>query len=239
DSRQAAAFAAPYLASTYGSVLTRRYLTEALCDPRNAGEPLSVEDLAAEVRRVAERAGHFDQEATRSSKLREVNPWVMAELMSMDQRQSLEGLGILGVSLLRTKKTPLPAGLIRLGLDADELWGLLDELVKTVRLQGVLTLLPDVDITAPLFEPRNASIRMRSAGSDRRKRIISWLPGGKPGTTNNRILLVRKVLAALGSPAPADKVLDACWNFLNSAGYLAAEQDRGAGVIYQLDHEKL
>ncbi|WP_280506187.1 DEAD/DEAH box helicase, partial [Nocardia farcinica] len=239
DSRQAAAFAAPYLASTYGSVLTRRYLTEALCDPRNAGEPLSVEDLAAEVRRVAERAGHFDEEATRSSKLREVNPWVMAELMSMDQRQSLEGLGILGVSLLRTKKTPLPAGLTRLGLDEDELWGLLDELVKTVRLQGVLTLLPDVDITAPLFEPRNASIRMRSAGSDRRKRIISWLPGGKPGTTNNRILLVRKVLAALGSPAPADKVLDACWNFLNSAGYLAAEQDRGAGVIYQLDHEKL
>ncbi|WP_040795293.1 DEAD/DEAH box helicase [Nocardia higoensis] len=239
DSRQAAAFAAPYLSSTYGSMLTRRYLTEALFDPRNAGEPLSVEDLAAEVKRVAEQAGHFDEDATRSKKLREVNPWVMAELMSMDQRQSLEGLGVLAVSLMRTRKTPLPAGLTRLGLTEDELWGLFAELVKTVRLQGVLTLLPDVDITHPLFEPRNARIRMRSADSDRRKRIISWRPGGKPGTINNRILLVRKVLAALGSAAPADKVLDACWDFLNAAGYFEAEQDRGAGVVYQLSHEKL
>ncbi|WP_324190149.1 DEAD/DEAH box helicase [Nocardia farcinica] len=239
DSRQAAAFAAPYLSSTYGSVLTRRYITEALHDPRNAGEPLSVEDLAAEVRMVADRAQHFDEDATRSSKLRQVNPWVMAELMTMDQRQSLEGLGLLSVSLLRTRKTPLPSGLVRLGFSEDELWGLLAELVKTVRLQGALTLLPDVDITDPLFEPRNARIRLRSADSDRRKRIISWRPGGKPGTTNNRFLLVRKALAAIGSQAPADKVLDACWDFLEKAGYFEAEHDKSAGVVYQLSHERL
>ncbi|MET8780101.1 DEAD/DEAH box helicase [Nocardia sp. NPDC004654] len=239
DSRQAAAFAAPYLATTYGSVLTRRYLTEALHAPRNAGELLSIEDLAADVKSVAERAGHFDEDATRSSKLREVNPWLMAELMSMDQRQSLEGLGLLGVSLLRSRKIPIPTGLTRLGLTDDEFWGLLAELVKTVRLQGAMTLLPDVDITHPLFEPRNARIRIRSADSDRRKRIISWRPGGKPGTSNNRILLVRKVLAALGSPAPADRVLDACWDFLEKGGYFELEQDKGAGVVYQLSQEKL
>ncbi|MFC8528706.1 DEAD/DEAH box helicase [Nocardia sp. NPDC057227] len=239
DSRQAAAFAAPYLSSTYGSVLTRRYITEALHDPRNAGELLSVEDVADKVRAVADRAQHFDEDATRSSKLRTVHPWVMAELMTMDQRQSLEGLGLLAVSLARSRRTPLPSGFARLGFTDDEVWGLLAELVRTVRLQGALTLLPDVDIADPLFEPRNMRIRMRSADSDRRKRIICWRPGGKPGTTNNRIVLVRKALAAVGSDVPAGKVLDACWDFLEKAGYFTAEQDKTAGVLYQVSHEKL
>ncbi|MFC3965771.1 DEAD/DEAH box helicase [Nocardia jiangsuensis] len=239
DSRQAAAFAAPYLSSTYGSVLTRRYITEALHDPRNAGEPLTVEDLAAAVQKVAERAQHFDEDATRATKRRAVHPWVMAELMTMDQRQSLEGLGLLAVSLLPSRRIPIPSGLVRLGFTEDELRGLLAELVRTVRLQGALTLLDDVDITDPLFEPRNARIRMRSADSDRRKRIICWRPGGKPGTTNNRIVLVRKALAAIGSEAPAGKVLDACWDYLREAGCFSAEQDKTAGVVYQVSHEKL
>ncbi|GAB4587652.1 hypothetical protein [Nocardia sp. IFM 10818] len=104
DSRQAAAFAAPYLARTYGRMLERRYLTQALFDPRNGGEELSVEDLAADVRAAAVKAQHFDERATRRSMLREVNPWIMAELMTMDQRQSLEGLGMMRVSLFRSSR---------------------------------------------------------------------------------------------------------------------------------------
>lgn len=239
DSRQAAAFAAPYLSRTYSRLLERRYLTLALLDPRNAGEPLSVEDLAADVRDIAFKAQHFDDRASRRSMLREVNPWVMAELMSVDQRLSLEGLGLMRVSLLRPRGIELPRGLTQLGLSVEEGWSLLDELVKTVRLQGAVTLLDEVDIRKEIFEPRNTQIRIRSMDSDRARRIISWVPGGRPGTTNNRSLFARKVLAALGSELAADKLLEGCWRFLLDQEFVRRERDRTAGEVFQVDHEML
>ncbi|GAB4587651.1 hypothetical protein [Nocardia sp. IFM 10818] len=126
-----------------------------------------------------------------------------------------------------------------MGLSAAESWGLLEELVKTVRLQGAMTLLPEVDIKQAIFEPRNTRIRIRSMDSDRTRRIISWLPGGRPGTTNNRILFARKVLAALDSHLPADKLLDGCWRFLVQECYVVLERDKFAGDVYQVDHEQL
>ncbi|MFJ4657962.1 DEAD/DEAH box helicase [Nocardia sp. NPDC088792] len=237
DSRQAAAFAAPYLAHTYGRMLERRYLTEALLDPGSRGEALSVADLAAAVRGVATAAGHFAERATRGEILREVNPWIMAELMTLDQRQSLEGLGLMRVSLFRPG--PAPRALVRLGLSEDEAWGLLEELIRTVRYQGAMTLLPDVDIREPIFEPRSLRIRIRSMKSDSGRAIISWLPGGGPSTSNGRILLVRKVLAAVGSDLDARAVLDGCWKFLVELGCLSLERDKAAGDVYQVDHREL
>ncbi|MGW5317721.1 DEAD/DEAH box helicase [Nocardia thailandica] len=239
DSRQAAAFAAPYLADTYGRMLQRRYLTEALERPTDDPGPQSPEDLAASARKVALDAEHFDERDTRTTIRRVVNPWVMAELMAMDQRLSLEGLGLLGVSLVQPRSVQIPPAFGKLGLTDDEFWSLLNELVKTIRLQGAMSLLPDVDITDSLFEPRANRIRIRSRDADRDRRIISWLPGGRPGTTNNRILLVRKVLGALGASVPAEKVLDAYWEFLLRNQYLSEESDRVAGVLYQLDQEQL
>ncbi|MFC4127141.1 DEAD/DEAH box helicase [Nocardia rhizosphaerae] len=239
DSRQQAAFAAPYLEQTYGRMLERRYLAEVLAHPRNSGELLSPEDLADGARAVAVRAEHFDERATGTTLRRAVNPWVMAELMAMDQRLSLEGLGLLSVGLFRPRKAAVPRGFAKIGLSEEEFWALINELVKTIRLQGAMSLLPDVDIKDPIFEPRASRIRVRSRSSDRDRRIISWLPGGKPGTTNNRILFLRKVLAAVGATADAELVLDGCWKFLLDNRFLIEETDRVAGVLYQLDQEQL
>ncbi|WP_306306475.1 DEAD/DEAH box helicase [Nocardia vinacea] len=239
DSRQAAAFAAPYLAETYGRMLERRYLAEVLALPKNAGDQLCPEDLAEGAREIAVDAEHFDERATRTALRRAVNPWVMAELMAMDQRMSLEGLGLMSVSLFRPRSVRIPSGFARIGLTDEEFWGLLDELVKTIRLQGAMSLLPEVDIKASIFEPRANRIRIRSRTADRDRRIISWLPGGKPGTTNNRILFLRKVLAATGAGVDAERVLEACWTFLLENQFLAEENDRVAGVLYQLDQEQL
>ncbi|MFC6013005.1 DEAD/DEAH box helicase [Nocardia lasii] len=240
DSRQAAAFAAPYLAETYGRMLERRYLAHTLASPKYAGDELSPEDLADGARAVADAAFHFDENATRTAMRRQVNPWVMAELMAMDQRMSLEGLGLLAVSLKRPREFRVPAGFAKFGITDEEFWGLLDELVKTIRLQGAMSVLDDVDITHPIFEPRANHIWIRSRSADRNRRIISWLPGGKPGTTNNRILLVRKVLAAVGAQVDmAERVLETCWDFLLDRNFLAEQNDRVAGSLFQLDQNKL
>ncbi|WP_343287357.1 DEAD/DEAH box helicase [Gordonia sp. SID5947] len=239
DSRQAAAFAAPYLGKTYGRMIERRYLTMVLTDPKYRGEELSAEDLADFAAKKAKDAYHFEETATRSTIKRTVHPWVMAELMALDQRQSLEGLGLMAVRMFRSRRAQLPPAFAALGLTDDGAWGLLDELLKIVRLQGAVTLLDDVDIKAEIFEPRNTQVRIRSMNSDAKKRIISWLPAGRPGTTNNRILFIRKVLTALGAEMPPEKLLDGCWRFLLDQGMFETVADKTAGDVYQVDHAKL
>ncbi|MBY4571135.1 DEAD/DEAH box helicase [Gordonia sihwensis] len=238
DSRQAAAFAAPYLDKTYGRMLHRRYLTQAITDPKYIDEALSAEDLAALAMKKAKQAQYFPESATRLEIERVVNPWVMAELMAIDQRQSLEGLGLMRVSMLRSR-AELPRAWFSLGLSENECWALLEELLKTVRLQGAITLLDEVDIKLEIFEPRSTLVRIRSMDSDAKNRIISWLPGGRPGTTNNRIMFIRKVLAELGSDVDAGKVLNSCWKFLLDNKYLKLTPDKFAGDVYQVDHTKL
>lgn len=239
DSRQAAAFAAPYLDRTYGRLLQRRYLTDALTDPEYAGDELSPADLASLAGRKATEAHHFAESATRMEVDRTVNPWVMAELMAMDQRQSLEGLGLMAVSMVGARQNDAPRALTRLGLTNAESWGLLEELLKTIRIQGAVTLLRDVDIRSEIFEPRNLTIRVRSRDSDAKRHIISWLPAGRPGTTNKRIQLVTKVLEAVGADLSAEKVLDGCWRFLLNEGYVTLTADKFAGDVYQADHTRL
>jgi ATP-dependent helicase YprA (DUF1998 family) len=239
DSRQAAAFAAPYLDRTYSRLLERRYVTQALQDPKYCDEEITVEDLATVTRRLADRAGHFPETAGRIGREKAANEWVMGELITLEKRQSLEGLGLMRVRLTPPRDGALPRGFAAEGLSDDETWALINELAKSARLQGAVSLLDEVDIQAERFAPRNGRIRMRSIGSDRGKKVISWLPSGRPGTTNSRITFVTKVLAALGSTADPSKVLQACWQVLEDKSYLTTESDRTLGALCQLDHRRL
>jgi len=238
DSRQAAAFAAPYLDRTYARMLERRYITQALSDPAARGGELTVGDLAILTHEKADAAGHFSRDMGKIEITQAVNQWISSELMSLETRQSLEGLGLMRIAL--RPGTPIPMrGFTALGLTEDEGWALLNELVKTVRLQGAVTLLERVDIRDERFAPRNTRVRMRSTGSDRARQIISWSPSGT-GTTNARITFIRKVLADLSSDKPADQILKGCWTLLEQGGFLSSESDRVlGGQVFQLDHNRL
>lgn len=238
DSRQSAAFAAPYLDRTYTRMLERRYITQALRDPAAAGGDLTVNDLAALTREKADAAGHFPRSMGRIEISQEVNQWVSGELMTLETRQSLEGLGLMQVVLRPRTSIPM-RGFTALGLTEDESWALLNELVKTVRLQGAVTVLDRVDVKNERFAPRNTRVRMRSTGSDRTKQIISWSPSGT-GSTNSRVTFLRKVLADLSNDTPAERVLEGCWKLLESSGLLVSEAERGSGgYVYQLDANML
>lgn len=238
DSRQAAAFAAPYLNRTYGRLLERRYLTQALQDPKYSEEELTVEDVAIVARKKATDAGHFSDAMGSIAKAKAANEWVIGELITLETRQSLEGLGLMRVSLRRPPSAALPRAFSALGLTDEEAWSLLDELVKSVRLQGAMDVLDDVDIQSERFEPRNARIRMRSKGSDRQKKVISWLPSGS-GRTNGRHRFVQKVLATAACPETAEQVLEGCWKYLEQQKYFVVESDRVLGAVFQVDHTKL
>ncbi|WP_397519216.1 DEAD/DEAH box helicase [Rhodococcus pyridinivorans] len=239
DSRQSAAFAAPYLERTYGRLLERRYLTLALQDRKIENEDVALEDVAHYASKKARDAGHFGEDATKTHIETAVNTWVMSEVMTTEHRQSLEGLGLMRVAISRGRGLTPPKGLMRLGLSADEAWDLLDELLKTARQQGAINLLDEVDIKDEHFEPRNVRIRLARFGSDPGKRVMSWLPSGRPGTSNNRVRFLEKVLAALDSKVVVQDVLEGCWDFFKANGYLADESDKRAAGVYQINHAKL
>lgn len=238
DSRQAAAFAAPYLDRTYTRMLERRYITEALRDPAASGSDITVRDLAILTREKADAARHFSSDMGSIEITQAVNQWISGELMTLETRQSLEGLGLMRVALKRDARVKTD-GLIKMGLSEEEAWALLNELVKTVRLQGVITVLDRVDVKDERFAPRNTRVRMRSTGSDRAKQIISWSPSGT-GTTNSRITFLRKVLAELGSDTSPERILEGCWRMIETAGLFTSEHDRAlGGQVFQLDYTKL
>ncbi|PRC60348.1 hypothetical protein C6A85_18770, partial [Mycobacterium sp. ITM-2017-0098] len=65
------------------------------------GEQLTTGDLAILTREHAQAAGAFPRTMGAIETKQEINQWVMGELITLETRQSLEGLGLMTVGLKR------------------------------------------------------------------------------------------------------------------------------------------
>ena len=121
DSRQDAAFFAPYLNRTYSNILRRRLILEVLNDEvdRVINNRWSTIDLINPLRRAADRIGLF---TGLSNQLKEAEAWkwILHELLAMDRRNSLEGLGLLGFSFVQPDDWSPLKGFLDIGLSEDE-----------------------------------------------------------------------------------------------------------------------
>nr|WP_246497430.1 DEAD/DEAH box helicase [Sphaerisporangium rubeum] len=238
DSRQAAAFFAPYLESSYAGVQHRRLILEGLQAATRDDEDdegVSVTDLTHHVAKAANRAHVFTRRMSKQERQRVVGLWIMQELVAMDDRQSLEGLGLMRVGLDREPRWAVPAGLRSLGLSDEEIWTLAGELLRTVRQQGVLSMPDDVDPRDEAFDPRRGPIYLREDGAEPKKKVLSWLP---TRGANRRLDYVSRILARLGSPADPKDVLRGCWAMILKPreGWLLTESVRLLGTLRQVDH---
>lgn len=241
DSRQSAAYFAPYLEDSYARVQRRRLLAQGLRKARADLESIAVEDLVFTTRSCATAARHFPGGMTAQQQSRVVAPWVMAEVLATDDRQSLEGLGLLRIGLYRDPAWPAPRPLLDLGLGADEAWHLMEELVRSLRQQGAVTMPEEVPPNDEIFAPRLGPIYARLAGSEPVRKVLSWLPSKG---SNRRIDYLTRVLAELGSDADPKAVLEGVWGFLTSphtpVDWLTSRTtDIGLGAVVRVDHERL
>jgi len=234
DSRQGAAFFAPYLGSTYQRLLQRRLLlqgTIASCE-RELG-PSTLDDIIANTSLIATGSNYFARRESRQSKERSVGLWLAQELVAYDTRQSLEGLGLIEFTLDETERIRSLPVWAQLGLAPGQGQDLVLELVKTIRHQGAVSFPEGVDPADEAFAPRLGPIHVREHESDRR--LLSWLP---TRGTNKRLDYVTRVLAAVGAPDDPADVLSGIWRFLTSVPdpYLARFSHPRHGLVYQLDH---
>ena len=176
DSRQAAAFFAPYLESSHALVRQRRLIMDGLARATARDAEATVDDLIEETAAAAGRAGVFSRRESRQGRRREAARWVMRELVALDERQSLEGLGLLRVGLGADPSWQAPGPLLDLGLSAQECVLLLTELLRTVRLQGALTMPEEVDPADEMFDPRRGPIYVRGDGAEARLRCSAGCP---------------------------------------------------------------
>lgn len=236
DSRQAAAFFAPYLESGHAIVVQRRLILDGLARASAHDGHCTVDDLIEETARAAGAAGMFTRRDSRQRRRREAARWVLRELVALDERHSLEGLGLLRVGLDREPGWAPPAPLLELGLDAEECWALLAELLRSLRLQGALTMPEEVDPADEIFDPRRGPIHVRQDGAEARRKVLSWLP---TRGTNKRLDYLRRLLTVLGVVgADPHEVLAGCWRALTApgAGWLHSAALPRLGQLHQVDH---
>ena len=234
DSRQAAAFFAPYLETSYATLQHRRLMLDAMT---RAGEdePAQVDDVAYHLVKAADAAHVFERRLSRQERQRRTALWLMQELITTDDRQSLEGRGLLRVELGRDGRWQLPPALKALGLSDQESWDLLGELMRSLRQQGAVTMPEDVDPRDEAFDPRRGPIYVRADAAEPKRKVLSWLP---TRGINRRLDYVSRVLKALSSTASPRDVLYGCWRFAESLrdGWLATVHEGRLGVVRQVDH---
>jgi hypothetical protein len=216
DSRQQAAFFAPYLEDSHARLLRRRILLEAIASASFEGDPAAATDIAAEARKIASARGLFHAATTNIERQTQAETWLQAEMLSLDDRNSLEGSGLIAWRMREVGFTAPPA-LTALGLQDREALDLMQILLRTLRLQGAMGALPRVDMKDAIFEPRLGPIYVRKDGSDSGRKVLSW----KPTRGNNRrSAFLHKVLNSLNNTTDVNSILTGVW------GVLSAPKDR-------------
>ena len=182
DSRQSAAYFAPYLEDSYARVQRRRLIAQGLESAATEGMPVGVQDLVFAARKHADAVRHFKPRMTAQQQMREVAPWVMAEALALDDRISLEGLGLVRITMDRDPSWVAPAPLVSAGLSEDEAWDFVEELVRTLRQQGAVTMPEDVPPNDEIFAPRLGPIyaRLEGPAPDPQGPVVAPGPGHQP-----------------------------------------------------------
>ena len=249
DNRQDAAFFAPYLERTYNQVLHRRLILSTLLgDSDGRLGSLRMQDVVSRLLRQADNAGVFTHHQSRDEQRRIVSAWLMQELVTLNRRLSLEGMGLLQFRLVRPKRWH-PLKMFQEApwhLSEDESWILVAMLLETLRQQGVTTFPDFLDPKDEEFAPRNKALFVRKEQSDSKAGILSWIP--TRGSNRRLNLLDRLLRQCLPSLTPeqclliAKETLSGLWNYLTEPGscwrdHLVSENRPRHGVVHRLSHE--
>ncbi len=248
DSRQDAAFFAPYLERTYSQVLRRRLILKALLDdPAGREGRLRLQDLVRRLQNQAEQAGLFTQRQSYDERQQRMATWLMQELVAWDHRISLEGLGLLRFRLVRPERWRPPQPLLEppWNLTPEEAWQLVALLLDTLRRQGAVTFPENVDPRDDAFAPRNRELFMREDRADSAHGIFSWVP---TRGLNRRLDILTRLLARTTDlskkecQATATEALKNIWRHLTDPrsvwhDHLPSENRRRVGLVHRISHQ--
>jgi len=248
DSRQDAAFFAPYLNRSYDRLLHRRLIARTLKDSSQARHgDLRIKDLAGMMQDAADDCGLFTPQESRYERQATILRWLMQELVSWDRRNGLEGVGLAAFRPVRPSGWVVPAPLRARpwGLTDEEAFIIVELLLDTLRRQGVVTFPDGVSPTDEAFSPRARDLYIRGHGSDRGAGVLSWEPvSGGNGRSDFLVRLLARTspeLAVEDRRTAANKLLTGLWKHVTDPGgpwthYLPGETIPRIGAVHRLAH---
>ncbi len=239
DSRQDAAFFAPYLDRTYAHAIERRMIWEVVHNLSTEEDP-RFEDLVIPIRKLAENSRVLDVDAGGKQNSDRVRSWLMREILAVDRRQSLDGVGLAEITVAIPSAVVVPGPLRELGFSETESLDLARVMFDIVRTQAAVSIPESVDINDPVFSPRNVVTSIRLVDSGRG--VLAWIPSRG---TNRRLEYLTKLFKRRGISADAKEVLSDIWSRWLAeprgawAKVLTAETESRNGTVFRLNHERI
>ena len=251
DSRQNAAFFAPYLERSHERSMRRALIMRTIRAMKSASSvPVRLQDLVQPLLNQAKSFGLFSAQDSPIDREKRMAKWLMLDFAALDRRISLEGLGLIRFEPHIAPDWDLPPLLTQApwNMDRDEAYLLIRALLNTLRFQGAITyLLPDQNIHKDQeFKPRNRLYYVRGKDSDIKNHVFSWEP--TKGRSNARLDYLERILLRRGlPPAQARQValeaLRQIWLYLDGPSspwkeiFPAEQVSRpNLGRVHRIDH---
>lgn len=251
DSRQNAAFFAPFLERAHERNLRRRLIMLTMQEDPDAGRgQLHLPSLMERLLYRTNEKGVFPMDEAAAEKEKRAAIWIMQEFSPIDRRISLEGLGLLRFEPDIPGDWIVPGFLVASpwNLNRAQAFRLIVNLLNTLRYQGVVTYLlsekMDLLITAKdAFAPRQKPSYVRLEGSMAGKGIFSWKPSARANARLDylmRILLEKHISEPAAREAAATLLLE-LWNYLTSGASpwnpcLESKDIGREGIVHRIQH---
>lgn len=257
DSRQTAAFFAPYVERVARREMRRQLIIRTLRGlARERHREVTLRDMIAPLKFHAEEAGVFPEKEPPLRRDRRMAAWLIAEFRPLDRRLSLEGVGLVRFAPERPPNWQPPERFLRppWNLSPEEIYHLFTVLINSLRRQGaVIPLIPagqgdpvtDAEFRH-LFWPRAKAFYIQENNSLNRSSfaVFSWLPRQASNTREDYLvrLLVRRGIAPEQARAEAREALQEMWHYLTGGntpwpGLLRREElPYYKGIAYRIDH---
>ncbi|MCB0032282.1 MAG: hypothetical protein KDE28_30440, partial [Anaerolineales bacterium] len=254
DSRQDAAYFAPYLERTFNDILERRLIYKALLEDEAARDGrLRLNSVAKKLLDQAEAAGIFPERMDYEERMGLMKAWLIREMTSWAFSSSLERQGLLQFKMVKPAGCSLPPPLLAppWSLSEAEGWELVLVLLDSLRRKSIVTFPDSVDPRDEFFAPLNrpyyvSNLSLTDPNLKKRHAVMGWLP--RRGSNSRRDFLVRLLartapeLSIVERERTAADVLQKLWDsyFLAPQSpwrsrFISTLLDQ-AGSANQLDH---
>ncbi len=243
DSRQQAAYFAPYVDETYGGILWRKIIYQALLKFRSTApnpDDVRMADLEQAMVELATEASLFPSDMFGNERYRFVREQLQLEIVSTDRSINLEGTCLLGWKIVLPENEALYAGFADYGLDASQAKAFVRSLLNQLRESGAVTAPDGVDQAMDAFAPRRGPLYVRQGGAVQLAKTYSWLPSANK---NGRTEYAAKVLARIKPDADVHELLKNTWKMLTEGdafkNVFVSTNNNQHGIRYQLNHKML
>ena len=248
DSRQDAAFFAPYLERTHEMILRRRLIVESINENADSVASLGwrLDDLHKALVKKVRGKGIWPEKSPQQES-NQVWRWIYDEFLGV-RGQSLEELGVLGFSLVKPDDWVPPDKLTNgiYELESEEVWGLFQVLFNSLRNQYAVEFPSTISARDSYFPKYLTPRSFREYNSSKGSQILSWIP--KKGYENARSNFMSKLFEASEGQLKSDgisNILKKLWGkyfAFNHTGspwsdYVTKKTIPGEGLTYRLNYK--